>query len=451
MAGNTKKDKRQKKALDRGIVDFMRISYHFFSDLNDWISDMADPRNSSYITYTQADYFWLGIMKNICGQKSMRSMDENFNEDACIDTLKILSGNDNLKEIPHYDSLNWYLSRLSPSCLAEIRKRMISKLIRSRVFDKNKAFGKYWRIILDGTGLFYFHERHCENCLVEKHTDEDGNIQYRYYHKVLEAKLVLSDKLVLSLDTEFIENESESVSKQDCENRAAKRLMDRIKRDFPKLRILIQADGLYANEPLMAECRKKKWKYIFTFKEGCIKTVWDEFTAACKDDEACHKTDIAYGSAEKGTVRYLESVEAYTGKKECMNVLSYGYSDAKGSLQKFTWITNLEIKPRKLNELVMTGRGRWKIENEGFNNQKNGIYDICHLNSHNKAAMKNHYLLTQIADILMQLYLSWNPLVKQKIQTIKNTSSRLLESFRHQRVSDEDVHYIRQHTSVHLE
>lgn len=451
MSGNTKKDKRRKKASDRGIVDFMRISYHFFSEMNEWIGDMTDPRNPSYTTYTQADYIWLGIMKNVCGQKSMRSMDENFNEDICIDTLRILSGNKNLTEMPHYDSLNWYLSRLSPECLAGIRKLMISKLIRSRVFDKNKAFGKYWRIVLDGTGLFYFNERHCENCLVEKREDEEGNIQYRYYHKVLEAKLVLSDKLVLSLDTEFIENESESVSKQDCENRAAKRLMDRIKRDFPKLRILIQADGLYANEPLMAECRKKKWRYMFTFKEGCIKTVWDEFTAACKDDEACHKTDIANGSAEKGTVRYLESVEAYTGKKECMNVLSYEYTDAKGSLQRFTWITNLEITPRKLNELVMTGRRRWKIENEGFNNQKNGIYDICHLNSRDKTAMKNHYLLTQIADILMQIYLSWNLLVKQKIQTIKNTSSRLLESFRQHRVSDEDVLYIQEHTSVHLE
>lgn len=42
---------------------------------------------------------------------------------------------------------------------------------------------------------------------------------------------------------------------------------------------------------------------------------------------------------------------------------------------------------------------RWiKVENEGFNNQKNGIYDIEHLNSRDSNAMKKHYLLTQIAD-----------------------------------------------------
>ena len=52
--------------------------------------------------------------------------------------------------------------------------------------------------------------------------------------------------------------------------------------------------------------------------------------------------------------------------------------------------------------------------------------------------MKNHYLLTQIADILMQLYLLWNPLVRDIKQSIKNTSSRLLESFRRRTVSVED-------------
>lgn len=115
------------------------------------------------------------------------------------------------------------------------------------------------------------------------------------------------------------------------------------------------------------------------------------------------------------------------------------------------WATNLEIKDRNLEELILTGRKRWKIENEGFNNQKNGIYKIEHMNSRNTNAMKNHYLLTQIADILMQLYLSCNKLVKAIGQSIKNTSSRLLESFRRQPITDEDVLHISKYTTVHLE
>ncbi len=31
-------------------------------------------------------------MKNICGVKTMHSMEEEFNEERCIETLRILSG-----------------------------------------------------------------------------------------------------------------------------------------------------------------------------------------------------------------------------------------------------------------------------------------------------------------------------------------------------------------------
>jgi len=101
--------------------------------------------------------------------------------------------------------------------------------------------------------------------------------------------------------------------------------------------------------------------------------------------------------------------------------------------------------------MVNAARGRWKIEKEGFNNQKNGIYEIEHLNSWNSNAMKNHYLLTQVADSIMQIYLTWNPLRKEIKQSIKNTSSRLLESFRRQPIIDEDVLYIQRYTTVYLE
>ncbi len=56
---------------------------------------------------------------------------------------------------------------------------------------------------------------------------------------------MLSEKIVLSIDTEFIENEEENTGKQDCEINAAKRLLGRLKRDYPRLPICIQADNLY--------------------------------------------------------------------------------------------------------------------------------------------------------------------------------------------------------------
>lgn len=188
----------------------MMVTHHFFHSLREWILEMDDPRNQSYITYTQADLGYMAILKNICSQYSMREMEENFNKETCIDTLRLMSGNRNLNEMPHYDTLNYYLEKLSPECLAGLRKKMVTSLIRSKQFNRGRLLGKYWRIIFDGTGLFYFKEKHCANCLCTTRTTEDGKNVKMYYHKVLEAKIVLSDNVIISLGTEFIENESEN-------------------------------------------------------------------------------------------------------------------------------------------------------------------------------------------------------------------------------------------------
>ena len=70
-------------------------------------------------------------MKNICGQDTMRTMDENFNEETCIRTLGILSGHEDLEEMPHYDTLNYYLEKLEPSCLEQFLKNTSSMLLES--------------------------------------------------------------------------------------------------------------------------------------------------------------------------------------------------------------------------------------------------------------------------------------------------------------------------------
>ncbi len=126
---------------------------------------------------------------------------------------------------------------------------------------------------------------------------------------------------------------------------------------------------------------------------------------------------------ENGNREYVNHVEETAGKGETANLFSYTYEEEENKGKKkvtFHWVSNIELTEKTLEEIIRTARGRWKIENEGFNNQKNGIYNIEHLNSRNSNAMKNHYLLTQVADIIMQIYLAWNPLRKEIKQSIKN-------------------------------
>ena len=60
-----------------------------------------------------------------------------------------------------------------------------------------------------------------------------------------------------------------------------------------------------------------------------------------------------------------------------------------------------------------------------------------------------HYLITQIADIILQLYEKAIPLIKELNKSIKNISSDLLASFGRQ-LTREDISYTEKRTSLSI-
>lgn len=356
--------------------------------MNKHLKKVKDPRHQSYTTYDCDALLLMIILKNICNLKSMRSMTNQFNNDECIENLGKLLGLETLEEIPHYDTINDFLSELDPAEIEDIRTYMIKKLLKKRCFDAYRINGKYWGIIVDGTGLFSFDKKHCDHCLKKVYKDEEtGEEKIVYMHHVLEAKLVVGN-MVLSIGTEFIENESEDVSKQDCELSAFHRLAKKLKQTYKRLPICILGDSLYACEKVFSRCKEYKWKFILRFKEGRIKSVAEEFHTLKKIDKNNTHDDISWVNQIVYQQLKLNVLEQSTDKSD----------------YPFLFITNIKVTERNAQKLITAGRSRWKIENEGFNRQKNIIYHIEHACSRNYTAMKNHYLLTQIADILMQLY-----------------------------------------------
>ena len=153
------------------------------------------------------------------------------------------------------------------------------------------------------------------------------------------------------------------------------------------MKILISGDALYACKPVMDICKGNDWKYLVRFKEGAIPTLYNEFETIVKtDNESCIKD-----------YEYITKLD-YAGYK--VNVARY--IDTKKNTE-FTYITDLSINNKNIENTIYVGRKRWKIENEGFNIQKNGTFDIGHLYSRNQIAIKVHYLLIQMAHIIRQL------------------------------------------------
>ena len=448
----TRTKKKILREKDKGIIDFAKIQNHFFPNFIKDLGNVDEPRKEKYTDYTSEELLYPVILKNSCTIETMRQMTEWFGDANCASNLEKLMGR-KIENIAHYDTINNFLERLDINELSNIKVGMIRSLIRNKSFYQARMPEKQWIVILDGTGLYHFRERHCENCLVKEITDKEGNKKKIYYHNVLEAKIILADNIVISLGTEFIENENEDTPKQDCEINASKRLLKRIKEEFPKLNICILGDSLYAVESIIDICKNSGWNYLLRCKEGRQKNLVLDYRYVLESGEYGEKKNIL--GEEKGTAKYVNHVEEITGKDFTANIYEYEYEQIdkktnKKTIVKFQWITDIELTNRNIEEMVKCGRKRWKIENKGFNTQKNILYKIEHLNSKNPNAMKNHYLLTQITDILMQLYLAGTKVLKELKQAIKNTSSRLLETFRRETVTDEDVSYIKKYTTVHF-
>ena len=443
----TRAEKRQlKKSEGKPLTELLKVQNHFYKDFWKDLSKVNDPRHASYINYDSDVMLAMPLMKNICDIRSMQGMSSAFNKEACIANTALITGKGELAEIPHYVTINDFLSRLNPDELSDIRTKMIKSLLRKRSFEKARFLGQHWLVIVDATQLYTFKKKNDDQCLTRTFTNkETGEKTTQYYHSVLEAKIVLGDNLVVSIASEFIENDGEDAQrqkkmsieeiKQDCETKAFKRLAAKMKKAFPRLPICIMGDSLYASEQVFQICDDNQWNYLIRFKDGSIPSVASEFHLL-KEREVQNQRDGG---------RWINGISY---KKRMVNVMEFVLQKKENELQ-FQWITNLEVTKKKVLEFAETGRKRWMIENEGFNIQKNHRYEITHANSKDYNAMKNHYIITQIADIILQLYEKAIPLIKELNKSIKNISSDLLASFGRQ-LTKEDISYTEKRTSLSI-
>ena len=99
------------------------------------------------------------------------------------------------------------------------------------------------------------------------------------------------------------------------------------------------------------------------------------------------------------------------------------------------WITSFKITEKNKKELVYYGRQRWKIENEGFNMQKNGTFDIEHIYSINYNAMKAHYFFIQFAHTIRQLLEKGLKYVKELKMSIKEVSAAITQTLTQSKIN----------------
>jgi hypothetical protein len=198
---------------------------------------------------------------------------------------------------------------------------------------------------------------------------------------------------------EALSKELESEKKQKCELSGMETLLNSLAERFPGESFCVTMDALYASKNALALLEAGGFKYLIRLQNKKIPCITQAIMAAKAHPETAGGRHFYERIEEFPCVEY-----AYApGIKYCGHAMCglYMYNLLKVSFP-FMFITNLSILSQEDAVLAcMAGRDRWLIENCGFRFQKQMMH-MTHAFSKNGQAMKNHYLLIQIAHAVCQ-------------------------------------------------
>lgn len=369
---------RERKAAVNPLEELLIIIKQYFPKLENWIDNLTDTRNQSYITYDIKVCLLTLILAFCSSYQSMNRIGRDFNSDIVFTNINNILGT-NYKELPHKDTLINVISEIKHEELEKIQTNIIRTLIRSKMFDKYR-FNGLFHVVIDGTGLYSTRVNLGEQAITKVYNKGEENEYTLYSYYALEAKIVCGG-MTFSLATEFVENETytdndgktyRKFDKQDCELKAAYRLLEKIKKIFPKLPIIIGGDALYLGRPFLELCDEFKFDYIIRYKESDAPTIqrnFDEIKIKDKDYE--YQNNIIFGEQKNG--KFYE-VNVVTYEENTIN-------NETGEIDTttFSFVTSLKLTKKNKEEIVSLGRRRWKIENNGFKEQKSDILNITHI------------------------------------------------------------------------
>jgi len=238
-------------------------------------------------------------------------------------------------------------------------------------------------VSLDGSQYFSSQKIQCSKCQVQRRDERAF-----YSHSVMLAVLCApGEEHVVCLDPEFIMPQ-DGHDKQDCEQQAIKRWLDRNGERFEPWSVTILADDLHCHHPLCQLLQEHKLHFILTCKPESHQGLYEELALLEKLEDA-----VSSKTVRRWNGRYYERLVYRWAEKlplrKTADTLWVNWcevtivNEATGEqLYHCSWATDHEVDEHSVVEIVADGRSRWKVENEAFNVLKNRGYNFEHNYGH---------------------------------------------------------------------
>jgi hypothetical protein len=365
---------------------------------------IPDPRRPKSVGHNLTVLLVYGVFLFVLQMASRREGNRELGRPGLWEALRAVFPELAEAGAPHADTVNRLLERIDPEQLEQALREQIRSLLRHR---KLQSFlvRHHYVIAIDGQQKLGRDWCWAKEAL---HWRRGEDVRYTAY--VLEAVLVCPQGITLPISAEFCANEpapdetpeQATARKQDCEQKAFHRLVDRLKSTFPRLKILIVADGLYPNGPIMAHCRRCKWDFMLVLPDDSLPSVWCEanglhrlepqqtLTTTWGDRQQVfwwvNDIEYCYGPNERLRLHVVVCQERWTTR------------DREGKETehhaRFAWVSGTPLSANNVVERCnRAARHRWDIEEHILACKHHG-YQGTHAFSLNWNALRGwHYLL----------------------------------------------------------
>jgi len=366
---------------------------------------IPDYRRATSVQHKMTVLMVFGLFAFIFRLRSRREMNRELTGPVIFDHLKKIFPE--IDSIPHADTLGRVLKHTSPKEIEAIHMSLIKDLMKKKKF-KHLLIQGGLPITIDGSQKLYRQgllqdEKWCERKVGD--TDSKDKQQYVYS---LEANITLQNGLTIPLMSEYLyrsKNELEpDGNKQDSETTAFERLSERLKKYFPRLKLILLMDAMFATQSVMGILHENRWEYVIRlpkkkltdFAEQLNKNKPTRISLPNQQHYRKRKqsfyweNNIPYGYEWQLDINLVACFEEYDGVNRKTGEIEKCFSET-------AWISSIPADVTNLHELLNLGARKKELIEDSFNTEKNRGYQYQHAFSTNWNAMQCFHHLMRLA------------------------------------------------------
>ncbi len=299
--------------------------------------------------------------------------------------MKSQKGRDNavslfeLENIPCDNQIRTLLDLVPAATVFGVFRSVYKGLSKTGNLKSYQCFQGEFLLTLDGTEYFSSKKIHCSHCCHRHHK----NGSTTYYHAAVTPVLVATGKPeVISLEPEFI-TPQDGHDKQDCENAAAKRWIAAHPRNPQDPPVTLLGDDLYCNQPICETTLKHGYHFIFVCKQTSHPELYDwvDYLERVGEVQTLTKFERRGGKRLSYHYRFGNKIPLRATQPALLvNWCEVTVTEPNNQkiLYHNAFATCHQIDEQNVAELIIAGRARWKVENEGNNVLKTKGYHLEH-------------------------------------------------------------------------